>query len=208
MSRLRLLSLLLPWLVLVSPAQAQLDAATERARIAQERSAADQRLREQEKACAARFVVTSCVEAAQKAHRETVAPLRQQEFLLDDAQRQQRAAQRRAELQEKAAQTKSDIVLPGTQPVAADDAASAQRKNQASSRKAPSAKEQAQIDQQRAQQQATAQFDADKRVKSQQQKLEVAQRRKAEVEKRNAENAASGKPPPAALKVPPAAANP
>lgn len=202
MSCLRHLSLLLLWIAMASPVQAQLDAATEKARIAQERSAADQRLHEQEKACAARFAVTSCVEAARKAHRDALAPLRQQEFLLDDAQRQQRAAQRRVELQEKAAQTKGDIVLPGTQPVAADDMVPAPKKSQASSRKAPLPTEQAQIDQQRAQKQAAAQAEADQRVKSQQKKLELAQQRKAEAEKRNAEKASSGKPAPAALKVP------
>ena len=53
-----------------------------------------------------------------------------------------------------------------------------------------------------------AQAEADKRAKSQNAKRELALRRKAEVEKRNAEKAASGKPPPAALKVPPAASNP
>jgi colicin import membrane protein len=186
----------------VRPALGQQDAAEERARIARERSAADQRLREQEKACEARFVVTSCVEAARQTHRDTVAPLRQQEFLLDDAQRQQRAAQRRAELQEKAVQTNSD--KPGAQPVVTDDTVSAPKQNQPSSRKAPTPKEQTQIDQQRAKKQAAAQAEADQRVKSQQKKLELAQQRKAEVEKRNAEKAASGKPPPAALKVPPA----
>ena len=196
-------------LMLASPAQAQLDEAAERARIAQERSAADQSLREQEKACAARFAVTVCVEAARKAHREFVAPLRQQEFLLDDAQRQQRAAERRAVLQKKAAQTKSDIVLPGSQTPAVDNPEPTPRKPQPSPRKAPSAQEQAQLDQQRIQKQVVAQAKAAERAKSQQQKLEVAQRRKAEVERRNAENMASGKPTPAALKVPPAtAANP
>jgi colicin import membrane protein len=202
MKHLVLLSLVVLLWGLASRTHAQLDAETERARIVQERSAADQRLREQEKACEARFVVTSCLEAARQTHRDTVAPLRQQEFLLDDAQRQQRAAQRRAELQEKAARTNSD--KPGAQPVVTDDAVSVPKQNQPSSRKAPTPKEQTQIDQQRAKKQAAGQAQADQRVKSQQKKLELAQQRKAEVEKRNAEKAASGKPPAAALKVPPA----
>lgn len=198
------------WLSLaaVPLAQAQVDPSAERARIAQERTAADQRLREQEQACKTRFAVTSCVETARKAHRDAVAPLRQQEFLLDDAQRQQRALQRRAELEEKAAQSKNDAGQRGAELRAVDGAASAPKKPRHSPGPVTSPEQQVQMDRQRAQKQAAAQFDANQRVKSQQQKLEAALRRKAEVEKRNAEKAASGKPPPAALKVPPAASNP
>jgi colicin import membrane protein len=208
MKRCALLPLAAIFGVLVSSAHAQLDAAAERARIAQERAAAGERLREQEKACATRFVVTSCVEAARREHRETLAPLKQQEFLLDDAQRQQRAAQRRAQLQEKAAQTKSDIVLPGTQPAVAEETASAPTRRPAFPSKAPTPQEQVQIDQERAQKQAAAQAQAQQRVNAYQQKLEVAKRRKQEAEKRNAERAASGKPRPAPLKVPPSASAP
>ncbi|XVJ70641.1 MAG: hypothetical protein HEQ39_14165 [Rhizobacter sp.] len=207
MSCLRGLVLLWLWVLAVPLTQAQVDTSAERARIAQERMAADQRLREQEQACNARFAVTACVEAARKAHRDAITPLRQQEILLDDANRQQRAAQRRAEQEEKAAQSKRDVGLSGTDPTAVDESASAPKKPRPSSRQTVSPEQQIQLDRQRAQKQAAAQFEADQRVKSQRQKLETAQRRKAEVEKRNADKAASGKPPPAALKVPPAASN-
>ncbi|MFY7941373.1 MAG: hypothetical protein ACOVOX_10740 [Burkholderiaceae bacterium] len=208
MTRSACLALLLLLGAVTSLAHAQLDAAAERTRIAQERSTADQRFLEQEKACAARFVVTSCVEAARKAHRDAIAPLRQQEILLDDAQRQERAAQRRAQLQEKAAQSKSDIVLPGTQPAPVGDSASASKKTPTASPKVPSTNRQAGSEHERAQKQAKAKAEADRRAKSQNDKRELALRRKAEVEKRNSEKAASGKPPSAALKVPPAASNP
>jgi colicin import membrane protein len=208
MRRCALLPLAAFFGVLMASAHAQLDVAAERARIAQERAAAGERLREREKACATRFVVTSCVEAARREHRETLAPLKQQEFLLDDAQRQLRAAQRRAQLQEKAAQTKSDIVLPSTQPAAAEEAASAPTRRPASPAKTLTPQEQAQIDQERARKQAASQVEAQQRAHAHQQKLEVAKRRKQEVEKRNAERAASGKPPPAPLKMPPSASAP
>jgi hypothetical protein len=208
MTRFASLALLWLWVVSVPLAQAQVDASAERSRIAQERTAADQRLREQEQACKTRFAVTSCVETARKAHRDAIAPLRQQEFLLDDARRQQRAVQRRTELEEKVAQSKSDPRPLGSEPSAVESPSSAPKKPRHSPGPVNSPEQQVQMDRQRAQKQAAAQFDANQRVKSQQQKQEAALRRKAEVEKRNAEKAASGKPPPAALKVPPAASNP
>lgn len=191
---------------LVWPVQAQPDDTIERARIAQERSAADQRLREQEQACATRFAVTSCVEAARKTHRETIAPLRQQEFLLDDQRRQQRAAGRRLELERKAAQPKSNPV-----PATPDDAASQAeqpKKHTPTAVDAKAANKQVLAEQQRARKQATAQAEAAKRAQAQREKVELAQQRKAAVEKRNADKAASGKPPAAALPVPGASSAP
>ncbi|MFM8901297.1 MAG: hypothetical protein ACKOF9_15330 [Burkholderiales bacterium] len=199
---------MLLWMLLGSlawPVHAQSDDAVERARIAQERSVADQRLREQEQACATRFAVSACVEAARKTHRETMAPLRQQEFLLDDQRRQQRAAERRLELERKAAQPESDLVLPGTHPGALDDAASQSKQSKQSSaapRTATSAQDSTLAEQQRVQKQTAAQTQAAKRAQAQREKVELAKQRKAAVEKRNAEKAASGKPPAAALPVP------
>lgn len=196
------------WMLLGSLAwsvHAQSDDAVQRARIAQERAKADQRLLEQEQACATRFAVSACVEAARKTHRETLAPLRQQEFLLDDQRRQQRAAERRLELERKAAQPKNDLVLPGTLPAAPDDAASQskQSKNSPSApRTATSAKDAVLAEQQRVQKQTAAQTQAAKRAQAQREKVELARQRKAAVEKRNAEKAASGKPPAASLPVP------
>ena len=194
---------------LVVPVHAQLDEVVERARIAQERSSADQRLREQERACAARFVVTPCVEAARKTHRDAIAPLQQQEFLLNDKRRQERTAERLLELERKAAQPKSDLLLPGTIPAAPEDAGSQStrsRKSPSATRAAAPTKDQAVAEEQLARKQSTAQAQAARRAQAQRERVELAQQRKAAVEKRNADKSASGPSPAAALPVPSASA--
>ena len=60
-------------------------AESERERLATERAAANARLAEQERACAEKFVVTACSDAARKEHRATLARLRRAEMVLDDA---------------------------------------------------------------------------------------------------------------------------
>jgi hypothetical protein len=189
----------------VAPVHAQEEEATERARIAQERAAADQRLREQEQACATRFAVTSCVEAARQTHRDSVAPLRQQEFLLDEKRRQDRAAARRLELERKAAEPKSDLVLPGAIPTAPGAASLAEphpAPQSRSGKRTDSLGTESLADQQGQRKQTAAQAEAAARAQAQREKVELAKQRKAAVEKRRADKAASGKPPAAALPTP------
>ena len=84
------------WLVCMSAgALAAVPAApatAQRERIATERAAAMARFTEQERACQARFVVTSCVEAAQREQRATLTRLHRQELQLDEARRRDAAA--------------------------------------------------------------------------------------------------------------------
>ena len=71
-------------------------ASAERTRIAQERQALSQHYAAQERACTQRFAVTACVDDVRSRRREAVAPLRERELQLDEAERVQRAEQRRA----------------------------------------------------------------------------------------------------------------
>jgi len=79
------------------PAHAGEDQA-ERDRIKAERSVIDTRFAQEQKACRARFAVTDCVHRAQRERNAAVADLRRQERLLNEAERERRAVERRKEL--------------------------------------------------------------------------------------------------------------
>ncbi|MDO5626464.1 MAG: hypothetical protein Q4G71_17480 [Pseudomonadota bacterium] len=68
--------------------------ATERARIARERSAAEQRFDTAEKACWRRFAVNDCVKRARAERRATTDALRQQDLALNAHERQRRTDER------------------------------------------------------------------------------------------------------------------
>ncbi|CAN5246077.1 hypothetical protein BH11PSE9_BH11PSE9_34290 [soil metagenome] len=87
--------------VAVQAAGGDIDDHAERTRIRNERAAANSGFLERERECRTRFVVTSCVNAARRDQRETLARLRSEEAVLDDAQRKQRAAQRMDTIREK-----------------------------------------------------------------------------------------------------------
>lgn len=80
--------------LLCMSARAQDDAPAQREAIAAERAAAVARFVGQERACQAHFIVTACVEAAQREQRATLTRLRRQELQLDEAQRREAAAAR------------------------------------------------------------------------------------------------------------------
>jgi colicin import membrane protein len=89
--------------VVCGPARA-LDAAEERAerqRIDSERAQVDAAYAQRERECRERFVVTSCLEDAQRDRRLALERLRQQQAILDEAQRKQRAAQRMDDIRNK-----------------------------------------------------------------------------------------------------------
>lgn len=67
-----------------------------RERIAAERATTIARFAEQERECQARFVVTACVEAAQREQRATLTRLHREELQLDEAQRREAADARLA----------------------------------------------------------------------------------------------------------------
>jgi len=66
----------------------------ERDRIAAERARAEAAFAVRERECHARFVVTSCLDAARRDRRQALERLRQQQVVLDEAERKQRAAKR------------------------------------------------------------------------------------------------------------------
>lgn len=190
---------------------APVDQAVERARIKKERAQAEAVFNEQAQACLSRFLVTPCTDDAKRARREALANLRQQENLLDDEQRKQRAAERAQGLADKASQKRHDIALP---PGAA---ASAQPEGVGASSPSPArpaprpvnalTPEQAEESaRQRAAAQAGEAAEASRRAQAQRQKLEAATRHRAEVEKRNAEQARSAKPASPGLPSPAASA--
>ena len=82
-------------------AEAPLNPAAERDRIARERAAVEAQFTERQAACQSRFAVTDCVDAARQERREARAPLRRQASALDDAQRKQRAAERQGAVRAK-----------------------------------------------------------------------------------------------------------
>jgi colicin import membrane protein len=117
--------------------QAQTGVAGERQRVADERAAVESRYRAQEAACQQRFAVTDCVNDAKKERRDALTPLRRLDAALDDAQRKQRAAQRREEIARKLESTQTrdrEVVVreapaaaaaPAVQPAAPAETASA-----------------------------------------------------------------------------------
>jgi len=107
---MRALGLSVMSLALLAPAQA--DDAAERARIARERAEAQARFEQRQRECAQRFAVTHCVEEARAEHRQALLQLRQQEGVLDEAQRKQRAAARLAAIEEKRRAERERAALP------------------------------------------------------------------------------------------------
>jgi hypothetical protein len=79
-------------------------ARAERAQLAKERAAANERYAERERECRQRFVVTSCIDEAKHDRREALDALRKRQIVLDEATRHERASQRQSELAAKAAE--------------------------------------------------------------------------------------------------------
>ncbi len=75
--------------------------ADERARIADERAAANARLVAQERECATRFLVAPCLEEARQAHRDQTAKLRREQLQFDEAQRREAVEARRKVIAER-----------------------------------------------------------------------------------------------------------
>jgi colicin import membrane protein len=81
----------------------------DKAGIESERAAAEARYAGRERECRERFVVTSCIENAQRERRTTLNALRARQQKIDEARRRARAAERRAEIAARAAElTKRD----------------------------------------------------------------------------------------------------
>ncbi len=75
----------------------------ERARLVQQRKMLSETLAAEERACTQRFAVTACVDEIKLRRREALAPLRERELQIDEAERVQRATERRAAIAAKRA---------------------------------------------------------------------------------------------------------
>lgn len=86
------------------------DLATERARIDAERRGIASRFAQEERACHQRFAVNDCLNRNLNWQRAALAELRRQEVLLNDNERQRRAAERLERLDDKAQERAPDAV--------------------------------------------------------------------------------------------------
>jgi len=175
-----LLSLLLACVALAAAAD---DA--ERVRIAAERQVLIERFAREERECQRRFAVTACLDDVRSRRRTALAPLRARELQLDDAERQQRAADRRAVIEAKQrAQAARPSPAPEPRPRRPAAPASA-----ASATTAPGGT--AEGAQARAAQVRAAQ--AAERAQAAQRRREAAAADRARIERRIAEREAAGK---------------
>ncbi len=164
--------------------------AAERARIAADRQAVQARFEIAKRDCEARFVVNQCLEQAHRARREALAPLQRQTYLLDDARRRARAAQRLLDIQARESAAAAKPALAPAAPASARAAGAA----------APSAKPRVQhvLAPPAA---ASAAAQAQRRAAQQQQRLRDAQAHQEAVQARNAKRDAH-RPPAAGLPIP------
>lgn len=91
------------WACLASLPLPTAAADNERAHLAQQRRQLSEAFAAEERLCTQRFAVTACVDALGLRRREALAPLRERELQLDEAERVQRAAERLAAIAAKRA---------------------------------------------------------------------------------------------------------
>lgn len=111
-----------PWLLaLCWPGLALGQQDAERAQLNAQRRVLTQRFSAEENACQQRFAVTACVDDVRVRRREALAPLRERELRLDEAERMQRAQEREAARSARRAALASSLASapPAQAPVAA-----------------------------------------------------------------------------------------
>lgn len=170
------------------------DSAAERERIRRERDAIDQALQRTQVTCYQRFAVEDCLRAARRQARKEQAVLRQQESMMDDRERHERAAQRLQSNEERQSVRTADAPsgvaprasLPQKSPAALPRAMPAASKPD-TARTNPEQRRQA------LQQRAAVER------QRQTEKQQAAQKRKARVQQRQEQDAARGRQPAATL---------
>ncbi|RQP23601.1 hypothetical protein [Piscinibacter terrae] len=181
----------------------------ERDRIKRERDQADATYKAREIECRQRFVVTPCLDQARRDRREALDRLRQQQEVLDEAQRKQRAAQRMDEIRSKvsgdeakqreaaAQKRRRQRVEPAvSQPEAAASSPAAVLKQEPPAAVATPASAN-----------ASAMEVHEQKAQAYEKRQKEAAEHRAEVEARNAQRAANGKPPAKPLPTPASAAS-
>lgn len=196
-----------------SSAQA-MDPAQERAerdRIKHEREQAEVAYRSQERECRQKFVVTPCIDQARRDRRETLDRLRQQQAVLDEVERKQRAAQRMDDIRSKvsgdeAKQREAAAQKRRRQP-AEPAAAASQPDASASSPAAALKQEPPSAVTKPASANASAMEVHEQKAQAYEKRQKDAAEHRAEVERRNAQRAAGGKQPAKPLPTPASAAS-
>jgi colicin import membrane protein len=193
--------LLAAWLPSAADAFTREEERIERERIQAERAQVEAAYASRERECRGRFIVTACIEDAQRERRQALERLRGQQEVLDEAQRKQRAAQRMEQIRNKLASEddrRRDLTV---QERLKDKPPAAERVQRAApSERAASATRPAKAASQAAAAEARRRADYDRRQQE-------ARAHREAVEKRNAERAAKGKQPAAPLPVPASAAS-
>ncbi len=194
--------------VLAPAATHAMDAASERAerdRIKTERDQTEAAYVKRERECREKFVVTSCIEQARRDRRQTMERLRQQQEVLDEAQRKQRAAQRVDDIRTKVSteEAKQRESANKARPRRAEPASAAPAASAAASgptaiviSEPPSA-----VAKPASANASVAEMHARKEA-AYEKRVEEARDHRAQVERRNAEKAASGKAPAKGLPTP------
>jgi colicin import membrane protein len=171
------------------------DAQAERERIRVERAQAEQRYAAAERDCNTRFVVTACVEAARAQRRDALGRLRNEELVLDRAERRQRAAERAAAIRDKQAHEDAARAAPRAPlPVPAASAPPSRLHLRPHGAKAG-----------RAERRLSPEVEARNRA-AYEARLREAQEHREAIERRNAERQAKAKKPSLPLPLPPTAA--
>ena len=152
-----------------------------RERIAAERRIIDARSTAEQRACRERFAVTACLDQARARRRADLAPLRERELALDDAERQARAEERRAAVAAKqAAAASRPAAAPLARPVKVPASAPAPQQRAATPR------DQGAL-------QAHHAAEAAARARAAERRREAARQTQERIARRLAEKAAQGK---------------
>lgn len=115
MTCLRVHALILLGVLALGAHAAELDPATEKARITRERALAQAQFNEAKRRCESEFAVTACMDKAKAERRASMDRLRREQSVLDDAQRRQRAAQRLRSIQQRARASDERSLMPAPQ---------------------------------------------------------------------------------------------
>lgn len=171
-----------------------LNHAAERERIGRERLAIDEALQRTQAACYQRFAVEDCLRTARRRAREHLAVLRQQESMMDDRERRERAAQRLQSIEERqntrGAEVPSVIMPRASHP---QKPLGVLQRAHPQARQADSAQANQEERRQALQQRAAVERQRQK------EKQQAAQERKARVQQRQEQDAARGRKPAAPL---------
>lgn len=171
-----------------------LDRTAERERIRRERQAIDQSLQHAQAACYQRFAVEDCLRAARRRAREDLAVLRQQESMMDDSERRERAALRLRSIEERQS-IRAAEALPASVPRASPPQAS----QAALPRVRPPVRDPETTHANKEERRQALQQRAAAERQRQAEKLQATQERKVRVQQRQAQDAARGRKPAAPL---------